>query len=409
MAPVLQRTTRMRLLWIACVVTGCGSSSSTPVDTGPIEDATPDSVSIAAPCDPSTTGLIAPLPTCSPTHPCVRLALEVPQVPITTASDPIACADPRWTGRRSWTIDGVVREACVFSPSGSEPRALVLWFHPGGLGGDVAEQETHVLDKAVAAGFHLAVVQGRNLHFPTEAPRDGRHHDFYYRDLRSPSLNPDIVSADHLIDLLVAEGAIDPRRIHVMGWSNGAFFGQLYAIARHTTPTPGGSRIASAAVFAGADPFGDIERNPFTDEPWDASPRCELTTTPRSAVPILLVHRTCDLAVPCGPTDFACFGAEPNFETSRWLASAQVRGVTGLEGHLIGGVELGAAADLDANACTVVAGSTCDPTPCRDDPTSSGCLCLVNHLRWPDGQYNAATGVDREPLMLEFLRDHPLP
>jgi pimeloyl-ACP methyl ester carboxylesterase len=310
-------------------------------------------------------------------------------------------------------IDGVERQACVYTPPAatpSAPRSLVVWFHPGGTGGDVAEQETHLLDKALATGFHLAVVQGRNLHFPTEAPRDGRHHDFYYRDLASPSSNPDIASADHLIDLLVGEGAVDPRRIHAMGWSNGAFFGQLYAIARHTTPTPGGSRIASAAVFSAADPFGDISVDPFTDQPWLGQPRCALANLPESSVPILMISRTCDAAVPCGATDLACFGGEPNYETAVWVMGATGRGVTGIEHRLIGGLELGLAAqDRDAQSCTLIEGPTCDPDPCSVDPTSSGCLCLVNHLRWPDGDYPNGTGVDREPTLLAFLRDHPLP
>jgi hypothetical protein len=37
-------------------------------------------------------------------------------------------------------------------------------------------------------------------------------------------------------------------------------------------------------------------------------------------------------------------------------------------------------------------------------------LCLVNHLRWPDGDYhNGTLGLDREPRMLTFVAAHPLP
>ncbi len=345
---------------------------------------------------------------CTEAFPCTRLAAELPQVPITSPSDPLACDDPRWSMQRTWISDETPRYACLYRPasSHSELRPLIVWFHPGGEGGDVAETETHLLDKAIASQLILALPQGRNLHFPTNAPRDGRHHDFYFRDLRAPSDNPDIASADRLIDDIVAEGGVDPSRIYVMGWSNGAFFGQLYAIARHATPTPGGSRVAAAAVFAGADPFDDIERDPFTGVLWEGEPRCKLTTTPASTVPILVVYRTCDLAVPCGSSDLACFGAEPGFVTSTWVTSASARGLPGLVGQLIGGVERGAGLDVDQSRCTEV--PVCSTAPCTVSPTSAACLCLVNHLRWPDGDYPNGSGEDREPAMLEFLLLHPL-
>ncbi len=401
---------------LACLLlvgASCDSAAGERTQYAPDSgDSKSDSVSDAgapATCDPAI-GLARPLPMCSPQFPCTRVAPELPQTPITSPSDPIACADPRWTARLEWTIDGVKRQACLFRPPGASPtspRSLVVWFHPGAVGGDVAEEETHFLDMASGLGFLLAVVQGRNLHFPTLEPRDGRHHDFYHRDLRSPSSNPDIASADHLIDEVVAAGGVDPRRIHVMGWSNGGFFGELYAIARHDTPTPGGSRVAAAAVFAAGDPFDDIQRDPFTGQETDGSSSCRLDALPASSVPILLVHRTCDRAVPCGSSDLACFGAEPGFNTSQWIDDARAGGLTGLVGHVIGGLERGPQADLDVDGCTTI--STCDPSPCSEDPSSDGCMCLINHLRWPDGDYGGGEGVDREPLMLTFLRDHPLP
>jgi poly(3-hydroxybutyrate) depolymerase len=58
---------------------------------------------------------------------------------------------------------------------------------------------------------------------------------------------------------------VDPRRIYVMGWSNGGFFGQLLAIARHAGSSAG-YRVAAAAVFASADPSAGVERDPRTDE-----------------------------------------------------------------------------------------------------------------------------------------------
>lgn len=394
----------------AFMIAGCAPASTTP-------DASPDAPT-AGPCSPET-GLVAPLPECSPSRPCQRIAAELPQVPIIEASSPPSCADPRWTAM-VWTVGDspTPRHACVFRPAGASEAArvpLVLWFHPGGEGADTAETETHLLDKAGTfdlsgdprrPGFLLAVVQGRNLHFPTAAPRDGRHHDFYFRDLRSPSTNPDVASADALIDRLVAEQLVDPARVYVMGWSNGGFFAQLYAIARHDTATPGGTKVAAAAVFATADPFHNIDWDPFTARAWQGPASCQLDRYPRSDVPILLVYRTCDLATPCGSSDSTCFAEEPGYETSQWLAAAGARGVTGIVGYMIGGVERGAELDRDTTSCTQL--PRCSAAPCSVDPTGPGCLCLVNHLRWPDGVYGNGAGVDREPGMLTFLRANPL-
>jgi hypothetical protein len=45
-----------------------------------------------------------------------------------------------------------------------------------------------------------------------------------------------------------------------------------------------------------------------------------------------------------------------------------------------------------------------------NDPTGDGCLSLINHLRWPDGDYNNPTAfvMDRQPDMLLFLKNNPL-
>ncbi len=360
-------------------------------------------------------GLLLPLPECSDDYPCTRVATEL-DGDITTASDPPACADPAWDETLQWVIDGVPRYACVFRPTDAveTPRPLVIFFHPGGTGADAAEQQTRLLRRAPEydlngvpgeSGFALAIVQGRNLHFPTQEPRDGRHHDFYNRDLAEPSSNPDVASADALIDILVAEGSIDASRIYVMGWSNGGFFGQLYAAARHETPTAGGNRVAAAAVFAAGNPFDDIERNPFTERP-HVGTSCKLSDIPPSSVPTLLIYRTCDVATPCGASDAACFGNEPGFVITTWLRDA-ASSRPGLQGRLIGGLESGSGNDGVADACTNI-DRTCNEADCASAPQGPWCQCLVNHLRWPDGDYDGGPGIDNEPAMLDFLRSHPL-
>lgn len=370
-------------------------------------------------CSPST-GLAAPLPACTPRSPCTRLAPELgPQPPITDPTDAPFCVGG-WSQHLTQSVLGFTRHACVYRPPGASStfrRPLVLWFHPGGAGSaDAVAAETGLLDRAQSydlsgdlarLGFVLVSVQGRNLRFPTAFPRDGRHHDFYYRDLRSPSANPDIANADSLIDTLVQEGIVDPARIYVTGWSNGAFFAMLYAIARHDQPTPGGNRVAAASVFAGGDPFAGITWDPFNAVPAGAEDACRLAY-PASSVPMQLLYRTADAAVPCESTQALCFQAEPGYNVTDWLADAAGAGLD-VRGRLIEGLETNPG-DLDRNAatCTVYTGS-CPVGDCDTNPTSAACLALQNHFRWPDGIYDEAplTGLDREPDMLDFLRAHP--
>ena len=393
------------MLLVLAILAACDGTTATP--DAPIDTA-PDA---PAPLCSTTTGLREPLPQCSPEQPCTRIAVELPQDPITAPTHVPACGSSTWDERLEYEIGGITRYACVARAPGasaSSLRPLVIWLHPGGEGADNAEAETELLAKQATfdlsadparPGFTLVVPQGRNLRFPTLDPRDGRHHDFYYRDLASPSQNPDIANVDTLIDRFVAEGHVDPARIYIMGWSNGAFFGQLYAIARFSTATPGGSRVAAAAVFAAADPFGDVEFDPFAQrmkQPSDGS--CAAAALPASAAPIQMTYRSCDGAVACGTTDASCVLPEPGYVTDDWLARASTS-LPNLTGRRIGGVERGTMNDLPVGQCTAIPSCT----------TQAQSLCMVNHLRWPDGVYRNATGTDNEPVMLQFLRDHPRP
>lgn len=362
-----------------------------------------------------------PLPECSPEDPCTYVATKFDGRPILTRSDPPECADSRWTeAPREWQMGDVERYACVYTPPDANAggRPLVVFLHPGGEGADSID-ETSLLDKAAdydltgsqaQRGFILAAVQGRNLHFPTAAPRDGRHHDFYHRDLGSPSGNPDVAALDTLIDDLAAEANVDTDRIYVMGWSNGAFFGQLYATARHDVATAGGHRVASAAVFAAANPFDSIQRDPFVGRPHRGA-SCKLDELPQSDVPILLTYRSCDFATPCGAGGATCFGSEPGFIADDWLEEA-APSLTGLQPRRIGGLESGAFSDLPVGQCSTVADSCDNPPdperPCFMNQNGVSCVCLLNHLRWPDGIYGQGSGVDNEPAMLDFLRANQL-
>lgn len=404
------------ILLASLLLTGCGGG-----DGGGDDDSDPPPLAEAL-CN-AATGLRAPLPACSAATPCTRVAPELNMTSINTPMVTPTCNLALWDERLTRNVLGFTRHACIHRPSGassSSKRPLLLWFHPGGEGSaDLAATETGLVVKAdsfdltgdpARPGFILVSVQGRNLRFPTTAPRDGQHHDFYFRDLNSPSTNPDIANVDALIDEIVQEGIVDSSRIYVSGWSNGAFFSQLYAMARNTMPTAGGDRVAAAAVFAAANPFGDVSWDPFRETSHDGSSSCEYAL-PASTVPIHIIYRSSDAAVACDATQAACFSTEPGYTTDQWIAQAAQAGLQ-VTGDRIGGLESGSVAALDAlaPACTDYSGG-CPVGDCATAPLGDTCLSIVNHARWPDGAYNNVplVGVDRENDLLQFLADNPLP
>lgn len=101
--------------------------------------------------------------------------------------------------------------------------------------------------------------------------------DNWYRNFNrsDPTLNADTQTIDYFIKVVNSTGLADPRRLFMSGWSNGAAFGEQYAIV-----TPG---IAAAAVYSAPDPFRD------------AVDRCAMVPLPTYATPILDVHNQCDL------------------------------------------------------------------------------------------------------------------
>jgi poly(3-hydroxybutyrate) depolymerase len=292
---------------------------------------------------------------------------------------------------RTWTdADGVTRQACVYVPPTASADArvpLVVFFHGAGGSADHLYEHTSLRRKAAgydvgagAAGFELLAIQGRNLHWPTVDSRDGPHFDVYHRDLASPSTNRDVAAADAFVDAEVATGRIDPARIYVMGWSNGGFFAQLYAIARHDVATPGGSRVAAAAVFSAADPF----RSPRAAD----AGRCDQSPAPHTTVPIAIVSRACDI-VACDDAQAARIPMQPGAVVGPWTVRA--RG------------ELG-----DPNVVwRIINAFGNETTDCTYAPMCPIGAAFADHVRWPDGVADDS-GIDHETFMLDFLRTHPL-
>ncbi len=384
------------LLWglsITGALVACSGTGKTDTTSGR------DTADTAGPaqlgeCSPAL-GLTAALPACTAQAPCTDTAdgvaitepTEVPQC-AATAADRTAWDDGGPVTRTG--ADGVTRYTCESYPQ--SPAPLVLWFHGASGSADDLYNATSLRDKATTfdlagdggAGFGLVSIQGRNLSWPTADPRDTSHHDIYFRDLGSPSSNPDVQLADAIIDELVASGAADPARIYAMGWSNGGFFAQLYGIARHSTATPGGNRVAAVAVFTAADPFNDTRA--------DDDLQCQLDPYPQSELPIFLVTRSCDL-IACDQDQADAFLEEgyilaPGAVVEPWVSVLQDEVGADVTWRLVDGYGE------------------------RDDTCTSPAWCPVwaatlNHIHWPDG-VSDGSGNDYELEMLEFLRDHPL-
>ena len=309
-------------------------------------------------------GLASPLPLCGdqsiePITACARLpGAEVVEIP---------------------GINHITRPLCRISPPAARNLPLVLFFH-GALGS--ADQVLDKVSNLVTAarswawpgrtdeGFVLAVPSGSSLRWPRNGSRAGYHWDFYHRNLSSPSSNPDVALADAIIDAEVASGRVDPSRIFVMGWSNGGFFGQMYAIARSAarrTPTPGGSFVAAASVYTAADPFNNLN--------YITRPSCQLSPYPRATgAKLMITSNNCDL-IACDAEQAVelqaksrsdAFTPAPGFAVSQWVSMASSAVGTRVRWDLVD------ASDQARLSSGCLHGRTC--TPAR---------ALLAHSKWP--------------------------
>jgi dienelactone hydrolase len=378
----------LRKIAFALAIAACGDNTAEPADAAA-------DVASAYACNGST-GLVAPLAPCSPARPCgtVTTSFVVPDCQTHTPSMP-AFDD---NAPRTWNdaVTGDPRAACVFHPTGGGARPLVMFFHGATAIGSQAAPIVYdvtllrakatsfdLANDAARLGFVLAADQGEVLDNPNSIGGGGAiRRDIYYRDLASPSSNPDVRNADRLIDELVAEGGIDPHRIYAVGWSNGGLFAQEYAVARHATATPGGNRIAAAVAYAGPDPFENLSTT--------QTPSCAYVPLPATDLPLEVVHRDCDYPAACDRAQQQAFGTPPGFDLEGWVAT--------LRGPM-----------ADPNVVDTLLDAHAQPaTACAATELCTTAIGGLNHANWPDG-INDTSGVDVELAMLAFLRDHPLP
>jgi hypothetical protein len=375
--------------WLVAASAGCtifDGLTPEPGDGG-IRDAAKEAA--ATPCDDSglcipSNGICRPEPVCSSSTPCNDSVTSladgaVSQQPITLPIDTPTCTPKGETVSDTvmkWTApNGSARVACVYEPSG--PKPLVLFFHPRGGSADDVYESTTLRQRATTqelgdgSGFALASDQGENLLSSNSSP-SGPAHDFYYREF---SNNPDFIAVDHLVDTLVAKGDVDVQRIYVMGWGDGAFFGQAYAILRNVLATPGGHRIAAAAVYEAGDPF---------QSPAPGEPDCRIAPYPTTHVPLYVLHRACSV-VGCNAAEMQMFAAPPGYDVEDWITTLTSIDSVPPKDQI-----------LDAFGTRV---STC----------SSVCTLSIatehSNESWPSG----GTGsLGWEGAMLDFLAAHPL-
>lgn len=151
-------------------------------------------------------------------------------------------------------------------PGGSGRLPLVIALHGGGGNGAQLAKSAGLIDKAASEGFILALPEGSSRFGKLETWNAGGCCAYAMRKEVD-----DIGSIRALIDDLERTQPVDPKRVYVVGMSNGGMMTERVAIAL-------GDRIAGAAVFVGAL---------FGNEPG-----------PVAAVPMLIVNAEKDEQVP---------------------------------------------------------------------------------------------------------------
>ena len=286
--------------------------------------------------------------------------------------------------------DGDDRYACRFGPASASPThplPLLVFLH-GSLATADSVSSTELKDGLATAdlggsgpGFILLAPEGRDTsHYYPGADSTGLGWDNWYRQFdlagtvtvggHSYPENSDAAAIDHFIDAEVATGDVDPKRIFMSGWSNGAAMAILYALQR--------PQIAAAAVYSSPDPFGAFT-DPCFQTPVAGAPSNDgEVQISNPGLHLMHVRNACDIGGIC-----------PNGDT----LAAQLRAA---------GVDLTDVV-LDSEGLPVKA---CDPR-CGTNPRGGGDVPLSgstagfwHHVRWPS-QMN--------PQMFQFLKNHPLP
>jgi polyhydroxybutyrate depolymerase len=190
------------------------------------------------------------------------------------------------TVERGVTVDGVTRTYRVHVPAGlTGPAPLVVVLHGGGGNGGQVEQQTRLTATADREGFVVAYPDGsgRTRLLTWNAGTCCG----YARDQRVD----DVGFVRAMLDAIAADFPVDPARVYVTGFSNGAMM--AYRLGCELT-----DRIAAIAPVSGTL----------------ATPVC----APSRPLPVLHVHGTADRHVPIagGPPLREVPGTPPWHNTS---------------------------------------------------------------------------------------------
>jgi polyhydroxybutyrate depolymerase len=183
----------------------------------------------------------------------VGIALQLP-TSAPAADGPLV---PHRIGNRTYQL---------FVPPGSGHRPLVIAFHGGGGNGAQVAKSAGLIDKAAKEGFILALPEGSSRFGKLETWNAGGCCAYAMREKID-----DIGFIRSMIDELERTRPVDPKRVYVVGMSNGGMMAERVAIEL-------GDRIAGGAVLVGAL-FGNEPR-------------------PVAAVPVLIVNAEKDEQVP---------------------------------------------------------------------------------------------------------------
>jgi predicted esterase len=298
--------------------------------------------------------------------------------------------------------EGTVRDACLFEPpqaSADAPLPLVVFVHPSAAGTDISLAASNIRSQLATAdltgdperpGFIMLSPYGRvtSRFYPFPDNNFVPGWDNWYRQMLPGEasrtvngqpfpLNVDAQTLDHYLEAVLATGKVDPARIYLMGWSNGAAMGLLYALNR--------PEIAAAAVYSSPNPF-EAFNDPCPQTPVSGTPVNDTEIQVLNPdLPILHVHNDCDIAGIC-----------PN---GLFLRDS-VRAFGGAFDNVLVDTAL-----QPASECLAICGT--DPTARMDgvvdlEATITSLpgysLGVLNHLRWPVNQTTA---------MFDFLRTHP--
>ena len=183
----------------------------------------------------------------------VGIALQLP-ISAPAADGPLV---PHRIGNRTYQS---------FVPARNGRLPLVIALHGGGGNGAQVAKSAGLIDEAAKEGFVLALPEGSSRFGKLETWNAGGCCAYAMREKID-----DIGFIRALIDELERTQPVDPKRIYVVGMSNGGMMAERVAIEL-------GDRIAGAAVFVGAL-FGNEPR-------------------PVAAVPMLIVNAEQDEQVP---------------------------------------------------------------------------------------------------------------